>query len=186
MPPLRRIGGIGRTQGEQIRLASFATSLLDPAVTVAALGLVGGVVSYFWRGSAERRRTNRAVLGEIRRLLIAIKEHQHWYEHTVPATERAHYPLIPFSYAVYKKQLNNVGTLDRTLVAKAVQFYGYVDFLNTLQSLRKEHRPADFDRIYVSSLDRCVSEFFDKFNDEFEKRGIDRPEYRTPSTRESK
>lgn len=167
-------------------MLSFAASVLDPAVTVAALGLAGGVISYFWRGAAERRRTNRAVLGEIRRLLIAIKEHQHWYEAKVPPGDRANYPLIPFAYTVYKKQLNNVGTLDRKLVAKAVQFYGYVDFLNTLQSLRKEHRPSDFDQIYVSSLDRCVSEFFAKFNDEFEKRGIDRPEYRIPSPRESK
>lgn len=165
---------------------SLATSFLDPAVMVAAIGLVGGVVSYFWRGSAERRRINRAVLGEIRRLLIAIKEHQHWYEAKVPPTDRAHYPLIPFSYTVYKKQLNNVGTLDRQLVAKAVQFYGYVDFLNTLQSLRKEHRPSDFDHIYISSLDRCVSEFFAKFNEDFEKRGIDRPECPTPSTQESR
>jgi len=161
-------------------MSQILNSLVDPAVLVAAIGIIAGVVSHIWRGRAEEQRTNKAVLGEIRRLLIGIEEHRKWFEKLRPE-ERHRHPLIPFSYVVYKKQVGNIGSLESELVANAVQFYGYVEFLNSLQATRKEQRAEDFDGGYLAALRRCTSEFYEKFDKDFSKRGIPIPPPRSVS-----
>jgi hypothetical protein len=148
---------------------------LNSAVVVALIGILSAVVPFFVRGILEKRRANKGVLGEIRRLLVVIQKHKKWYEDLSPA-KRLDYPLIPFSHPVYEKQIDNIGVLKRDLVARVVQFYGYVDFLNALQSARVKHRhPTDFDDVYLGALHRCELSFFHQFDEDFEKRGIPVP-----------
>jgi hypothetical protein len=148
---------------------------LNPTIIVALIGVIAGGLSFFVRGYLEKQRTNRAVVAEIRRLLIVIKRHRAWYA-SLPETERHQFPLIPFAYVVYKKQVANIGVLKRDIVANAVQFYGYVDFLNMLQRTRADHKhPAAFDKLYLSSLDSCLSQFYSLFDHDLEKMGIPKP-----------
>jgi type II secretory pathway pseudopilin PulG len=147
---------------------------LNSAVVVALIGVVGGIVAFFVRGIVEKRNTNKAVLAEIRRLLVVIREHKEWYEKKLTPSKRLDYPLIPFSHPVYDKQVDNIGILNWGLVAKVVRFYGYVDFLNALQSARAKHPHSDdFDLVYLDALGRCES--IHHFDNDFKKRGIPVP-----------
>ena len=149
---------------------------LNSTIVISLLGALGGVVSFFIRGYLQGQGTNKAVLAEIHRLLDVIRSHKKWYE-GVPAAERPNFPLIGFTYVVYTEQVANVGILNQNLVARVVQFYGYLDFLNALQRARADHkRPADFDTLYLHSLESCDARFHDAFNTDFDRMGLPRPD----------
>lgn len=151
-------------EGMGLAMNRLLNSLIDPSVEAGALALLGGVVAYFWREFVKHRRTNRAVLGEVRRLLIALCDHKRWYEKLSPQ-QRLTRPLIPFSYSIFKQQLGNIGTIDRALADEAILFYGYIDFINTLQSKRKEYTDTgEFDEAYLVSLKRATTDFFVHFD----------------------
>ena len=82
-------------------------------------------------------------------------------------------PLIPFSHVVYTKQVANVGALKGSLVVRAVQFYGYLDFLNALQASRPQYIAAgkspDFDQVYDGALKELLDTFGQAFANEFQK-----------------
>jgi hypothetical protein len=153
--------------------AVMSVNWTDPAILVAVLGLAGSAVAYVVRANAEKLSANKAVLAEVKRLLEVIREHKHWYE----KNEHKHdSPLIPFSYVVYKKQVDTIGVLRGDLVADVVEFYGFVDFLNALQAARKDYKdPAEFEAVYSKGLKDCDSRFFRAFNKYLAGANIDLP-----------
>lgn len=134
-------------------------------VVVPILAIAGGIFTYFVRKHSEERSVNKAILAEINRLITAVRRHHDWWTR-LPSP--APHPLIPFSYAVYKQQVKNVGVLREDLVGAVVQFYGYLQFLNDLQSRRKRfENQADFESIYKNSLKNFLDLFEHRFDAEF-------------------
>jgi hypothetical protein len=127
------------------------------------LGAILGLGSHFVQKAAEARSTNRAILAEINRLLTVVKEHRAFWEREVEAGTADHHPLIPFSHVVFSGQVANVGVIHRKLVAEVVEFYGYVDYLNSFQALRKDYIGAghadEFNRMYLRGLKRLLDDF---------------------------
>jgi hypothetical protein len=146
-----------------------ATLHLDPQVIAALLAFIGTVVAFFARKSLESRSINRAVLAEIKRLTEVGATHKKWWEERVHEKD-TNYPLIPFSHAIYTKQAKNIGVLKGGVVVRAVQFYGYVDFLNALQASRPAHLAAgkspEFDETYSKALANFVRRFGTAFDNE--------------------
>jgi hypothetical protein len=153
---------------------------VQPSVVAAIIALIGslltvaGTVYLFWRGkSAERRATNKAVLAEIHRLLcVVMPSHDRW-----PGKEDPAYPLIPFSTPVYREHLKNIGGLDDDLVELVVRFYGYIDYLNSLQALRAQYiaggKTQEFNDQYKKSLSSVLTDFNGVFKKGFEQYGIE-------------
>ncbi len=61
--------------------------------------------------------------------------------------------------------MKNVGVIKRGLVAKVVRFYGYVDYINSFQALRKQYEDAghadEFNTMYLRTLETLVDTFSD-------------------------
>jgi hypothetical protein len=133
--------------------------LRDSAIWAAILGLATYFIRKLWENSA----VNKAILAEIGRLLTVIEEHKKFWQERVADNTTSHHPLIPFSHIVYDKQVENVGVIKRGLVGEVVRFYGYVDFINSFQTLRKKYEAKDhtgeFNRRYIDSLQRLVDDF---------------------------
>lgn len=135
-------------------------------VVVPLLAIAGGIFTYFVRKYSEEKSVNKALLAEINRLITAVRRHHDWW---ASLTSRESHPLIPFSYAVYKQHVKNVGVLKKELVGAVVQFYGYLQFVNDLQSRRKRfENHAHFDAIYTNSLKNFLDLFEHRFDAEFE------------------
>jgi hypothetical protein len=150
------------------------TNWLDPAILAALIAGLSAFILYIVRKVSEKRAINRAVLAEIKRLVSLLENHKTWWLRLI-ADKDTNYPLIPFSYVVYKKQIKNIGELSPSLVAKTVQFYGYVDFLNALQASRDRYGPAksaEFDQVYLKALLHCTGAFGKAFDDDFRKMQI--------------
>jgi len=145
--------------------AEFVTGLLTFVVAIAM---------FFVGKYAERKSVNMAVLAEVQRLLSVLNGHKKFRE--ASAISGRDVPLIPFSIDVYKSQIANVGLIGKDIVADIVRFYGYIEFLNTLQSMRDEYGLRDdfkgFDRTYDSTLKTVVDTFSSSFNHVFVKYGI--------------
>lgn len=79
--------------------------------------------------------------------------------------------MIHFSHPVYSKQVANIGALTNRVVVKAVPFYGYLGFINTLQKARPEHiaaeKGAEFDARYLSVLDTFLADYEHAFATDF-------------------
>jgi hypothetical protein len=153
------------------------TNLLsDAAIWAAVLAAILGLASYFIQKAAEARSTNRAILAEINRLLQVVKEHRAFWEHTVKLKTTANHPLIPFSHVVYSGQVANVGVIHRKLVAKVVVFYGYVDYLNSLQALYERYDKAGhidvFNEMYLRGLKKLLDDFEKVFESAVKEEGI--------------
>jgi len=141
---------------------SYVFRVVIPLVTIA-----GGFFTYFVRKYLEERSVNRAVLAEINRLITAVRRHYDWW---VALTSRHPHPLVPFSYAVYKQHVKNVGVLKKDLVGAVVQFYGYLQFINDLQTRRKRfENGAYFEAVYTGSLKNFLELFEHRFDDEFKR-----------------
>lgn len=151
--------------------AADSRALIGLVGTIAAaLIALASAVFVFWRGQAlEKRATNKAILAEIYRLIeVVLPKHIEW-----PGRHDPNYPLIPFSTRVYDEHLKEIGSLDDDLVAPVVEFYGYLAYINALQSLRdeyKEHRnEEEFKKQYDDSLARLLRNFQGKFDQAFER-----------------
>jgi hypothetical protein len=145
---------------ESDTLWSYAFRVVIPLLTIA-----GGFFTYFIRKSMEDRSVNRAILAEVNRLITIVRRHYDWWE---PLKSHHSHPLIPFSYAVYKQHVKNVGVLERDLVGAVVQFYGYLQFINDVQARRKRfENTADFEGIYTRSLETFLDLFEHRFDEEF-------------------
>jgi hypothetical protein len=139
---------------------SYIVQVVIPVIT-----MVGGVFAYFIQKHSENRSVNKAILAEVNRLITAVRRHHDWWG---SMTARRSDPLVPFSYAVYKQQVRNVGVLRGNLVGAVVQFYGYLEFINSIQIRRKHfEKDADFEAIYTSALKSFLDLFEHRFDAEF-------------------
>jgi len=143
---------------------------IDPAIWVAAITLLSTALGFFWRKHLERRSINRAILAEIRRILTVVRLHRDWWATRIEKEDTNH-PLIPFSHAVYSKQVPNIGALTNRLVVRAVTFYGYVGFINSLQAARPEYsaagKGAEFDKTYLNTLTTFLADYEHEFDEDF-------------------
>lgn len=148
----------------------------DAATWIAILTALLGLITYFVQKAAEAQSTNRAILAEINRLLAVVKEHRDFWQREVEAGTTDRHPLIPFSHSVYSGQVANVGVIHRKLVAEVVEFYGYVDYLNSFQSLRKDYIAAghtdEFNQMYLRGLKRLLDDFEKVFASAVKEEGI--------------
>lgn len=156
---------------------------MTPAITNALIGLAGTIaaslialtsaVFVFRRGqSLEKKATNKAILAEIRRLIkVVLPEHLGWNGRHDPK-----YPLVPFSIRVYDELLKNIGSLDDDIVAPVVEFYGYLGYINSLQTLREQYKKNgnehEFQKQYDGSLGRLLRDFQGKFDQAFQRYGL--------------
>ena len=133
--------------------------LTDSAIWVAILGFVFYFIRKLWENSS----VNKAILAEAKRLLSVAREHKKFWQERVADKTTSHHPLIPFSHVVYDKQVKNVGVIKRGLVAEVVRFYGYVDYINSFQALRKQYEDAghtnEFNKMYLRTLETLVETF---------------------------
>jgi hypothetical protein len=142
---------------------------MDPqtiATLVSLLGVVVGISLFYWGKRLERRSVNMAILAEIRRLLDVICRHKKWLEEN---TGNIDLPLIPFSTPIYNEQAKNIGLLDHRVVANVASFYGYVQFLNSLQMSKAGYVEVNklqlFEKMYLDSLKtfcKVYGNLFDK------------------------
>lgn len=139
---------------------SYILQVVIPLITIA-----GGFLTYFIQRRSEDRAVNKAILAEVNRLITAVRRHYDWWG---SLTARISEPLVPFSYAVYKQHVKNVGVLQSDLVGAVVQFYGYLEFINDIQIRRKRfEKDADFEAIYTSALKNFLDLFEHRFDNEF-------------------
>jgi len=148
---------------------------LDNGVVAAALTVVGAVVAAIggaigslWRKSRERESIRNAILAEIKRLLDVIEGHLRWLQKE--EVDLSKYPLIPFRYSIFPQNIKSIGILEPAVVANVVQFFGYVDFLNSLQAARSHYAdPKAFERQYRRSLRNFLFTFQSAFTSHFER-----------------
>jgi hypothetical protein len=147
------------------------TYSIDPGIIAALIALLGAVVVFLWGQVLEQRSLNRALIAEISRLVHVVRLHRDWWEKRVHEKD-TDYPLIPFSHAVYSKQVKNIGALSESVVERAVKFYGYLDFINSLQAARPDYgqrKPGLFDEQYLTALNNCLDQFENAFDEEFKR-----------------
>src|SRR5262245_16927809 len=126
-----------------VRQAAHGTGIfVDPAILAAAIAFLSVVI----RDSVDRaknvRSMNTAVLAEVQRLLNVVERHREWWNN-LDANARKTYPLIQFTYPIYKKQAKNIGRLRPTIAEKVAKFFGYLEFLNSLQATRPQYLAAE-------------------------------------------
>jgi hypothetical protein len=145
-------------------------------IILAIITAISSIIFYFVRKVLEERSIKIAILAEIRRLITVILKHQEIRksESAKPVLD-IHEPLIPFSHPVYTEHVKNIGVLKDS-VALAVEFYGWVDFLNNFQAKQKEYaarkQSKKFERHYDKILTNIRDRFEHAFDDEFKKYGI--------------
>jgi acid phosphatase len=148
------------------------TRNIDPAIVAAVIAFLSAAGLFFWQKWLERRSINRAILAEIRRILIVVRTHRDWWETRVHDEDTDH-PLIPFSHDVYSKQVTNIGALTNRLVGRAVTFYGYLGFINSLQKARPKYiakgKGAEFDKMYLGVLTTFLGDYEHAFDQDFER-----------------
>jgi 5'-nucleotidase (lipoprotein e(P4) family) len=148
------------------------TRNIDPAIVAAVIAFLSAAALFFWQKWLERRSINRAILAEIRRILIVVRTHRDWWATRVHDEDTDH-PLIPFSHDVYSKQVTNIGALTNRLVGRAVTFYGYLGFINSLQKARPKYlakgKGAEFDKRYLGVLTTFLGDYEHAFDQDFER-----------------
>jgi hypothetical protein len=148
------------------------TTQLNPQIIAGIIAFIAAVGVFFAGKILDARSVNHAVLAEMKRLIHVVESHRDWWAARAAAKD-TNYPLIPFSHAVYDKQVENIGVLHRSIVVRTVQFYGYLDFMNSLQGLRDKFnaagKSAEFEKMYADSLDSFVRTYGHAFREEFAK-----------------
>lgn len=131
-------------------------------VTAVATGLVS-IALYGHKRWSQDRSVNKAIMAEVQRLLEAIKRHRDFWNERVKDKTTCQHPLIPFAHLVYDRQVANVGVVHCNKVADVVRFFGYVDYLNQFQALRKFYDDAEnteeFNRRYIGVLNGVLETF---------------------------
>jgi hypothetical protein len=145
------------------------------ATLVGLLGVLAGFILFYWGKRLERRSVNLAILAEVRRLIDVVGSHKEWLEGCIKTSDND-LPLIPFSTPIYDKQAKNIGLLDRSIVAHVASFYGYVQFLNSLQTSRAGYVAVNklplFERMYLGSLETFCKVNRDAFKQAFSDYGL--------------
>jgi hypothetical protein len=136
---------------------------------VAIAGLAGSAVTYFGNIERDRTATSIAVLTEVHRLLPIIRSHRDWWR-DLDSQARKKVPLIPFSTPLFTGYVQQLGKLDTDMVGKVVGFFGYLGYINQLQTLQKAYveagKAADFEKQYLESLDKILHEYGNRFDSE--------------------
>jgi hypothetical protein len=153
------------------------------AASVSILVAVIAAVTTLWLNRSakqtEIKTVNTVILTEISRLLQVVCSSLSWW-HDCMKDNNTDLPLIPYNTDVYDNFLKNIGDLDGAYAGSAVGFYGYVKFLNALQQSRDEHikihKEKEFIKTYEVSLYRLVKNYRNKFDEEFTRFKIERPE----------
>lgn len=151
--------------------------ILQPAVLVAAIGLIAGAIRYFVIKRNAQQSINKALLSEISRLLKVLVRHKKWWDGCIK-DGNTDLPLINFSTDVYNTLLKSWGEVNPSYAGNAVRFYGYVKFLNRLQATRVDHtnlKRSDekpngmkiFADTYQNALGELERDFKDKFTQAF-------------------
>ena len=148
---------------------------MDVALLVAVVGGLFSVIVILVTKSLEKRSTNIAVLAEVQRLLSVLEGHKKWWEHCMGKHDTG-YPLLAFTTPVFDLQAKHIGQIDRKLVAQIVRFYGYLKFVNALQVERENYKKAgktsEFDKQYLTVLEKLWGDYKDAFNPAFLARGL--------------
>lgn len=127
------------------------------ATFVGLLGVLAGFILFYWGKRLERQSVNKAILAEIHRLINVVCRHKEWWLEDCIKRGNTDLPLIPFSTPIYDEQAKNIGLLDRSIVANVASFYGYVQFLNSLQMSRAGYMALNklplFEQMYLDALE---------------------------------
>ena len=150
-------------------MSNMSTALVDPVILAAAIAFIGKILAGFWKDRVKSKCVTTAILAEIKRLLRVIQEHSKWWEGLRKSGDTGH-PLIPFSYPIYRRQIENLGLLTPALAGKVAPFFGHLEFLNELQVSRERYaaagKLADFDQVYASGLRTVLERYSHTFDDE--------------------
>jgi hypothetical protein len=142
------------------------------AIATGLFGLLG----FFFTKYLERKSVSTALLAEIRRLLVVVVEHRGHWDRWIEEGVTERHPLFPFSCDVYKKHISNLGLVNSRYVGLVVQFYGYLNFINSLQKARQEYRESGdteaFNNMYKAVLIRVEREFGQVFDTAFQQYGL--------------
>lgn len=140
------------------------------AAIIGGLIAIGGTLaSYLYRTRHEKAVVNKAVLAEINRLLFVLDCHEKWFRGCIQSNN-TNYPLIPFATDVYNEQTKKIGVIDESVIVHVVKFYGYVGYLNKLQSIRTQYASsAEFDKQYHQSLETILADYNKVFEAAFTK-----------------
>jgi hypothetical protein len=142
-------------------------------IYVAVIAGLFGLISFLFTKFIERQSVTKALLAEIQRLLVVIREHHSHWTRWMENKETQKHPLIPFSSDVYSKNIDNVGLVNHKYVGLIVQFYGYLKFVNSLQKTQAKDielhggSSESFDHIYQASLARMIKDFDNAFGKAF-------------------
>jgi hypothetical protein len=145
------------------------------ATLIGLFSVLAGFILFYWGKRLEQQSVNIAILAEIRRLINVVGRHKEWLEESLKAGDND-LPLIPFSTPIYDKQAKNIGLLDRRIVAHVATFYGYVQFLNSLQMSRAGYMAVNkvplFEQMYLESLETFCNVNRDVFKHTFRDYGL--------------
>jgi hypothetical protein len=140
-------------------------------ILISLLGVLAGFILFYWGKRLERQSVNKATLAEISRLIDVISRHKDYY--SKPGNRDL--PLIPFSTPIYNEQAKNIGLLDNSIVANVVEFYGYVQFLNSLQMTKAGYTTDKlplFEEMYLRSLETFINTHSSVFDKAFRRYGV--------------
>jgi hypothetical protein len=138
---------------------------MNPAIWVAIIGAFVSIGTLFYNQRSQRHSINMAILAEIQRLLGVLNSHWSWWQN---AKDRD-VPLIPFSTPVFDEHEKDLGQMDAHAIAKVVNFYGDIKFLNALQKKRSDYidkdKSKEFDLQYLHTLSNAVERHKGQFDE---------------------
>jgi len=133
-------------------------------IWVAVLGGLFGLASILVRTWFDRQSANLAILAEVYRLQNVIERHLKFWLDNIGVK-----PLLAFTTPVFDVQLQNIGMVNRKVVANVVKFYGYVKFVNSVQAERMNFTtPEDFNELYTTIVTNLHHDFVNVFKSAFE------------------
>lgn len=136
---------------------------MDGKLWVAIVGGLFSIFAILAKQWFEVRSLNVAILAEVQRLYRAIDRQADWWTRLM-ASGQTSLPLIPLTTPVFDAQAQNIGQINRKIVADVTWFYGYLGFINGLQAVRSQYQDArEFDQQYLRVLQHAVDEFRDPF-----------------------
>ena len=136
------------------------TNEIRVAIVTAILTIAGSFIAYLYQRWDNHTTINRSLLTEISRLLAVIDSHYRWWQ-TCIDKKKTNQPLLPFTTDIYDASKENLGALNRKYASLIVGFYGYVRFLNNLQTARDEYKktPEQFNTCYTRALEELLQRF---------------------------
>ena len=143
---------------------------------VAIIGVAGSAIKYFCDLEREKTAINIAVMTEVYRLLPVIYCHREWWN-SLDKNDKEKLPLIAFSTPVFNGQVQQIGKLEREIVGSVGTFYGYLGYINQLQTSRKAYldagRAEKFKEQYLRGLNTILKDYGSKFDAQFKQLKLD-------------